>query len=276
MTSKPSNTPSRPPASIAPTDSVSNLPAAFGTRVSTTLGSRMLCQAVMQSPTAPTTTAPTTVVNTRLNTRQIGGSRQSTLAAGSNATRTMVPWTASRATTTRTTQQQPVGTVGTVGTIGTVASSTLRSIYTTPEDLERATLQSVYHTLTPRERVQQDKWAMTKADWFAPCPADFPWKRCPDPRFPGYVCEGGAHFMSDGILAEGIPSLYVFCGGHEDLVGHDRIPTKEEKVPPRYHGPTRPCGMDRHGKFTYFQRKVDAEMTEAVDPAIKRALGWSF
>jgi hypothetical protein len=70
-------------------------------------------------------------------------------------------------------------------------------------------MQSQYNSLTPCERVLQDKWAKKKADTFAPCPAGFAWERYHRDEYPGYLCGGGAHFMSDGILAEGIPGLYV-------------------------------------------------------------------
>jgi hypothetical protein len=101
-------------------------------------------------------------------------------------------------------------------------------VYTSPEDLRRATMQSRYHSLTPCERKLQDKWATQKADSFAPCPAGYPWERHPNPHSPGYQCRGGAHFMSDGILTEGIPGLYVYGKIHEHLPDHDRVPAKSE------------------------------------------------
>lgn len=84
----------------------------------------------------------------------------------------------------------------------------LRSVYRAPEDLRRAALQSAYKTLAPAERVAQDAWATRKADEFAPCPFNFPWERA-STGHAGYRCAGGAHFMSDAILAEGVPGLYA-------------------------------------------------------------------
>ncbi|RYP54156.1 hypothetical protein DL770_010967 [Monosporascus sp. CRB-9-2] len=82
-----------------------------------------------------------------------------------------------------------------------------RSVYRDAEDRRRAALQTAYATLAPGERAAQDAWAAHKADEFAPCPYSFPWLR--DGQCPGYRCAGGAHYMSDMILAEGVPGLYA-------------------------------------------------------------------
>jgi hypothetical protein len=82
----------------------------------------------------------------------------------------------------------------------------LESVYQSQDDLHYARLQTIYKTLTPAQRQAQDKWAKKKASEFAPCPFNFPWVR--DEEHSGYACTGGAHYMSDTILAEGIPGLY--------------------------------------------------------------------
>ncbi|KAI1632066.1 hypothetical protein F4809DRAFT_656991 [Biscogniauxia mediterranea] len=149
-----------------------------------------------------------------------------------------------------------------------------RSVYSDPEDLRRASLQSSYATLTPAERASQDAWATRKASEFAPCPYDFAWVR--HGVLPGYACAGGAHFMSDAILAEGIPGLYVTMYAHRDLEGCDRKPPASEQVPHGYWGPVRPVGLDSRGNFTYFRDKVDGARSKAVDSAIGDVLGWTF
>ncbi|KAI0598006.1 hypothetical protein F4775DRAFT_592759 [Biscogniauxia sp. FL1348] len=149
----------------------------------------------------------------------------------------------------------------------------LRSVYNDPEDVRRASLQSSYATLTPVERASQDAWATRKASEFAPCPYDFAWVR--HGLMPGYACAGGAHFMSDAILAEGIPGLYVTMYAHRDLEGCDRKPPPSEQIPHGYWGPVRPVGLDSRGNFTYFKDKVDHARSKTVDSAIGDVLGWT-
>ncbi|KAI1328783.1 hypothetical protein F5Y16DRAFT_141824 [Xylariaceae sp. FL0255] len=162
-----------------------------------------------------------------------------------------------------------------------LGSTGLRSIYQDPEDLKKAEQQLNYSNLTGGEKAKQDKWAMKKADSFAPCPAGFPWYRNPDERYPGYRCEGGKHFMSDGLLAEGIPGMYVYRNsmpGMYRLVetgsGEDRDPTPSERVIPGFYGPARPVGVDPKGIFVYYKEKIDHRMTKKVDPLMQKALGW--
>ncbi|KAI1498499.1 hypothetical protein F5X99DRAFT_431721 [Biscogniauxia marginata] len=154
------------------------------------------------------------------------------------------------------------------------AASTLRSAYNDLEDVRRASLQSSYATLAPRERAEQDIWAKRKATEFAPCPFNFPWDR--HETRPGYVCAGGAHFMSDAILAEGIPGLYITGNAHRELDGWGRKPPAQEKIPHGYFGPVRPVGVDRHGNFTYFRNKVDYDKSKAIDGALSDVLSWKY
>ncbi|EMR64870.1 hypothetical protein UCREL1_8162 [Eutypa lata UCREL1] len=136
---------------------------------------------------------------------------------------------------------------------------TLKSVYRNPEDLRRAQMQTTYNTLTPAERADQDAWATHKADEFAPCPFNFAWER--DDHYPGYRCAGGAHYMSDMILAEGVPGLYARQDCHRGLKNWDRKPAELENVPPGMYGPVRPVGVDRKGKYTYFEGSVDGPLT---------------
>lgn len=154
------------------------------------------------------------------------------------------------------------------------APPALTSVYVDPEDVRRATMQTQYATLSGVERAAQDKWAMKKADDFAPCPAGFPWHRYYDPLFPGYRCDGGSHFITDGIIAEGIPGLYERESKPEPT---DRIPTRGERVPPGFFGPVRPTGIDTAGQFVYHHLNpitYDHKAMEEVDPAIKKVFGW--
>ncbi|KAI5924260.1 hypothetical protein F4810DRAFT_709597 [Camillea tinctor] len=158
--------------------------------------------------------------------------------------------------------------------IPTAEPSGLRSVYSDPEDLRRASMQSSYATLAPAERASQDEWATRKASEFAPCPYDFAWKR--HHSKPGYACVGGAHFMSDAILAEGIPGLYATMDVHRGLDECDRRPPVSEQIPPGYWGPVRPVGLDDSGNFTYFRNKVDQIKSKNVDSTIADVLGWEF
>ncbi|KAI1337525.1 hypothetical protein F5Y15DRAFT_417992 [Xylariaceae sp. FL0016] len=144
----------------------------------------------------------------------------------------------------------------------------LRSVYQDPEDLRRAQLQSTYSTLTPAQRAEQDVWAKGKADKFAPCPMGYAWER--HPSHAGYRCKGGAHYISDGILAEGLPGLYGCGSVHLDLRNAKRKPGKDEGVPDGYYGIIRPVGVDCRGLFTYERPNVDEVRTASVGPVLKQ------
>ncbi|RYO84636.1 hypothetical protein DL766_005644 [Monosporascus sp. MC13-8B] len=146
------------------------------------------------------------------------------------------------------------------------------SAYRDVEDRRRAVLQTAYATLAPGERAAQDAWATRKADELAPCPYNFPWLR--DDECPGYRCAGGAHYVSDTILAEGVPGLYATrC--HPGLRNWDREPTEQEQVPPGYYGPVRPVGVDKRGRYTYFEKGVDWEKTSLRKQIEPTAFDWS-
>ncbi|RYP50756.1 hypothetical protein DL768_003816 [Monosporascus sp. mg162] len=91
---------------------------------------------------------------------------------------------------------------------------------------------------------------------------------------PGYRCVGGAHYMSDMILAEGVPGLCATrC--HQGLRNWDREPTEQEQVPPGYYGPIRPVGVDKRGKYMYFEKssRLGEDLAPEADGAYRLRLG---
>ncbi|KAI0024420.1 hypothetical protein F4780DRAFT_775807 [Xylariomycetidae sp. FL0641] len=155
---------------------------------------------------------------------------------------------------------------------GAGGGSVLKSVYQSPEDVRRASLQSRYGSLSAAERKKQDAWAMKKADHFAPCPASFAWRRTEEGH--GYRCEGGAHYISDATLAEGVPSLYVLANKHRDLDNCSREPPEHEHVPDGFRGPVRPVGMDARGAFTYLYDHVDPAQSRKAMDDWGYVLGW--
>jgi hypothetical protein len=81
-------------------------------------------------------------------------------------------------------------------------------VHTRPEDSEAAARQTDYVNLSGEEKILQDKWAKTTATDLAPCPADLLWVR--HESYPGYCCTAGMHFVSDLMIAEGIPGVYTY------------------------------------------------------------------
>ncbi|RYO99280.1 hypothetical protein DL764_006850 [Monosporascus ibericus] len=140
-------------------------------------------------------------------------------------------------------------------------SPSFRSVYRDVEDRRRAALQTAYATLAPGG-VAQDAWAARKAGEFAPCPYNLPWLR------------DGAHCMSDMILVEGMSGLYATrC--HQGLRNWDRGPTEQERVPPGYYDPIGPVGVDKRGRYAYFEKSVDCEKTSLRKQIEPTAFGWS-
>ncbi|KAI1260020.1 hypothetical protein F5Y18DRAFT_442140 [Xylariaceae sp. FL1019] len=156
------------------------------------------------------------------------------------------------------------------------AAPRLATLYTDPHDIEHAQRQSRYHTLTPHERIAQDQWASIKAAELAPCPMGYDWHRHEDEGYPGYECDAHAHFISDKIIAEGLPAMYGLPGifKHSGVNIADRVPDPHERVPEQYRGPVKPLGIDKDGQFSYWIYEVDEQKMREVDPALKAALGW--
>lgn len=50
-------------------------------------------------------------------------------------------------------------------------------------------------------------------------------------------------------------------GCHRGLKNWDRKPTNLEQVPSGMYGPVRPLGVDRKGRYTYFEGAVDRPLT---------------
>ena len=82
---------------------------------------------------------------------------------------------------------------------------------TTPHDLKMASLQTVYHTLPPSAKLEQELWAQEQLkEKIPPCPGGYTWLRQDGKNssskvkdMGGYKCNGGHHFVSDALLAEG-------------------------------------------------------------------------
>lgn len=91
------------------------------------------------------------------------------------------------------------------------ASSNVKSIYTTPHDLDMASKQMKIKSLPPKEREQQDKWATKKLTMTDACPDAFEWRRVEE----GYHCKGEHHFVTDELLAEGMRGVFLIGGDLE-------------------------------------------------------------
>ncbi|CAG8956162.1 hypothetical protein HYFRA_00012079 [Hymenoscyphus fraxineus] len=91
----------------------------------------------------------------------------------------------------------------------TVANSSLdrqprverRSVLRTDYDRTMAARQTRLDSLSPRERVEQEEWALQYIARMNVCPVGFAWVRYE--RVGGYICKGGHHAMPDALIAEG-------------------------------------------------------------------------
>jgi hypothetical protein len=59
--------------------------------------------------------------------------------------------------------------------------------------------------LDSKEREDQEKWAQELIKRSGACPEGFEWNRKPG----GYQCGGGAHGVTDELLAEGLGGLWA-------------------------------------------------------------------
>ncbi|KAK6209217.1 hypothetical protein LQW54_006537 [Pestalotiopsis sp. IQ-011] len=133
----------------------------------------------------------------------------------------------------------------------------LASTWTSPDDLKHAERQLDYARLSRAQKDEQDKWAASKGAELAPCPANWNWLRhglhpiSMGPPYPGYVCEGGMHYIPDIIVAEGVPGLYTRgqppWGQRQEM----KVSHEDENVPPHFWGPVRPTGQNAHGRWEY-------------------------
>ncbi|KAI1876429.1 hypothetical protein JX265_003955 [Neoarthrinium moseri] len=124
----------------------------------------------------------------------------------------------------------------------------MASAWTKPEDLEAAAEHLQYQNASAERKKYLDIWAMQKASELAPCPAGYRWRR--HPSHPGYLCAGGAHYIPDVMVVEGLPGVYTVSRPPKKLI-EDMTPHKKENIPNSYFGPVRPEGTDMNGKYIY-------------------------
>ena len=76
-----------------------------------------------------------------------------------------------------------------------------------------AARQTQIESMAPRERAEQEQWAQAQlAQNAGTCVAGFSWSRIEG----GYRCRGGAHMVTDELLAEGKGGYYRHaCPGWE-------------------------------------------------------------
>ncbi|KAF8853830.1 hypothetical protein BDZ45DRAFT_566739, partial [Acephala macrosclerotiorum] len=81
-----------------------------------------------------------------------------------------------------------------------------KSIFKSEYDIKMAERQMSMRFLPPAEQKEQEEWAQTqlKQNASSNCPVGLIWVRCKD----GYRCLGGAHYVSDKLLAEGKGGWY--------------------------------------------------------------------
>ncbi|KAI8622969.1 hypothetical protein F5Y19DRAFT_468865 [Xylariaceae sp. FL1651] len=254
MSNKPPKAPSRAPSSSTYKTPASVSGRAFGTYISAAPGSVRPSQAPLPASVASAAVPRTIVPKPKSGATGTAMPPQPTSKAPGTPPRSSKSLQSSATTVSRAPPTLGFADIPTTPAAGGASSAApgptaMRSMYTDPEDLRRATLQS-------HERSIQDRRAKVKADAFAPLPRRLPLEKdMPTPKCPGYVCEG-----------RGVPGLYVMGSWHEDLANMDCKPTKEEKVPPR-------STLDL---FAYCSGDFDLEVTMKTDPAIKSALDWDL
>ncbi|KAH6652198.1 hypothetical protein BKA67DRAFT_693384 [Truncatella angustata] len=125
----------------------------------------------------------------------------------------------------------------------------MMSVYTNPEDVLRAEKQMAYKSLSPEERLVQDRWANQKGLELAPCPNNFNWIRHRTGR--GYECSDGMHYIPDDLVAEGMPGMYTTARRPSDIINH-LVRHSNQKIPNDFCGIVRPvsqCPMT--GRWEY-------------------------
>ncbi|KAF8852363.1 hypothetical protein BDZ45DRAFT_563314, partial [Acephala macrosclerotiorum] len=75
----------------------------------------------------------------------------------------------------------------------------MKTYFTKPEDWKMALRQTQYPALPEKEKKKQEEWAQSLILRCGPCPQKYAWAR----KLDGYHCEGGNHFITDSLLAEG-------------------------------------------------------------------------
>ena len=109
-----------------------------------------------------------------------------------------------------------------------MAPLNVRSVLKSPEDVGMAARQTQFQSLTPQDQARQDQWARTQLAINGACPEKYAWLR----RDEGYQCEGGHHFISDELLAEGKGGIW-----HLRNSAHTR---SDNRIGPYYEDPRSP------------------------------------
>ncbi|APA08922.1 hypothetical protein sscle_04g036920 [Sclerotinia sclerotiorum 1980 UF-70] len=87
----------------------------------------------------------------------------------------------------------------------------VRSILHLPVDIQMASRQSTINEMKGPERKAQDEWALGKLGQLdTGCPQNYGWSR----RSDGYICDGGSHYITDLLLAEGMGGMFVVKDKH--------------------------------------------------------------
>ncbi|KAF7896735.1 uncharacterized protein EAF01_009138 [Botrytis porri] len=90
--------------------------------------------------------------------------------------------------------------------------SSTRSILHTPLDIQMASRQPTINNMKGAEREEQESWALGKLVKLSTgCPQNYGWSR----RSDGYICDGGSHYITDLLLAEGLGGMFVMKNKHE-------------------------------------------------------------
>ncbi|TGO63569.1 hypothetical protein BCON_0012g00590 [Botryotinia convoluta] len=87
----------------------------------------------------------------------------------------------------------------------TTAPPDAKSKFKSQHDINMASQQVRYQEMTYEEKKKQDEWVRNFIVYAGPCPAGFSWERV---KY-GYVCNGGNHLCTDGLLAEGKGGFYM-------------------------------------------------------------------
>ncbi|KAF7877187.1 hypothetical protein EAF04_000872 [Stromatinia cepivora] len=87
----------------------------------------------------------------------------------------------------------------------------VRSILHSPADMQMASRQSTINDMKGPEREAQEEWALGKLGKLdTGCPQNYGWSR----RSDGYICDGGSHYITDLLLAEGMGGMFVVKDKH--------------------------------------------------------------
>ncbi|KAE8454293.1 hypothetical protein EG329_005218 [Mollisiaceae sp. DMI_Dod_QoI] len=125
-------------------------------------------------------------------------------------------------------------------------------------DREMAARQTRYTILLPSEREEQETWAQTQIKRTAKCPHTWDWIRLDRER--GYRCEGGHHFITDELLAEGKRGMMF-------------IPLDLEGKWDVRWGPYYPDVDRKEGRYVYGGPKEGGRVPRDVPVAIWKDLG---